>query len=482
MSAGKANGILYLNRRDFLAKVASVAATGFVLPSMAGALLQSAAAEGPDDWRAAFAKLGFDPSAKGCSTFIVLGDPHVPWRDKINGEWLGDMSRHLEGRIAEWNAMRPRPAAVLSMGDQISTVTAYMGDRSSMKDPRRRAQAASDLNLFRSYFDKLEIPFYHTVGNHDAYPGETNAEFYAANYPGWKPYERFEIGGATFINLCGGHDGYIDPVQRAWLREQERTIPGDRPLFLMAHYPNVGVGRVDGYDIGVVIREVFGGRTGETWLLAGHNHKDSFVRYRLPGGGSCCVVPHVREPFGFWIYGLRNGSLAARVLVPFDRKTGVERQSVQKGPLVLDVVDKGILPLPFEHEGDNLLWKHMVGSPGDAELRIEAPSTGDAGSYFVYLGNIVYRLPLGKAKGAVRIGIYGSMVGNRKTHEPEDLFLSSDGETWVPVENPWKDYRNTCYSVSIPESLCGGEWLYVRIEGFGFGCDSSLAGYALLKG
>ena len=470
---GGARGYRMLERRQFLSGAAA---------TVVGGVLPSVAAETFDDWLAAFARLGFDPSAKGCSTFIVLGDPHVPWHDKANGKWTGDMSRHIDGRIAEWNAMGPRPAAVLSMGDQISTVTGYMGDRDSMKKPNVRAQAAADLKLFRSYFDRLEIPFYHTVGNHDAYPGETNAEFYAANYPGWKPYERFEIGGATFINLCGGHDGYIEPGQRAWLREQAKSIPGSRPLFLMAHYPNVGVGRVDGYDIGVAIREVFGGRMGETWLLAGHNHEDAFARYRLPGGGSFCVITHVREPFGFWIYGLRDGSLVARVLVPFDRETGVKRLAVGNGPLALDVKDRGMLPLPFEHEGGNLLWKHMIGCPGDEKLRIEAPSVGDAGSYFFYVGKVVYRLPLAKAKDATRVGIYGKMWGHRKTHEPEGLLLSSDGESWMRVDDPWRDCRNTCYSAGIPEALRRGEWLYVRIDGFGLGCDSSLAGYALLKG
>ena len=31
-------------------------------------------------------------------------------------------------------------------------------------------------------------------------------------------------------------------------------------------------------------------------------------------------------------------------------------------------------------------------------------------------------------------------------------------------------------------AMKSGEWLYVRIGGFGIGCDSSLAGYAFLKG
>ena len=72
------------------------------------------------------------------------------------------------------------------------------------------------------------------------------------------------------------------------------------------------------------------------------------------------------------------------------------------------------------------------------------------------------------------------MVGHRKTHAAEGLQLSNDGENWTPVAEPWKTDTNTCYSIEIPAALRTGEWLYVRIDGFGFGCDSSLAGYALL--
>ena len=465
---------MIMDRREFIGGAIAAGAwfTG-VLPT--------AAAERTEDWKKAFASLGFDPSAPGCATFIVLGDPHVPWADKVKGGILGDRSKHLAGRIAEWNAMRPRPLAVLSTGDQISTVTECMGDRQSVKHPEFYAQACADIALFRSYFEKLEMPLYLTLGNHDAFPGETpKANFYLTHYPGWKPYGRYDLGGATLVNLCGGHDGSIEPEQRAWLKREAKTIPDDRALFLMAHYPDVGVDRVDGYDIGIVIRETFSGRTGETWLLAGHNHADGFSRYHLPGGGSLCVATHVREPFGYWIYGLRNGSVVARVLVAFDRKTGVDCLGVRKGPMAVDVKDRGLLPLPFEHEGGKLLWRHMIGSPGDGEFRVSVPENGDAGSYLVYIGKTVYRLPLAAAKGAARVGIYGRMEGNRKTHEPEGLYLSGDGVAWTRIENPWADRRNSCYAVAIPERLRGGSWLYVRVDGFGWGCNSALAGYALL--
>ena len=464
-----------MNRRDFIGG-AIAAGTWF------SGMLPTVATEKTEDWKKAFASVGFDPSAPGCATFVVIGDPHVPWADKTANGIVGDASRHLAGRIAEWNAMCPRPAAVLSMGDQISTVSGSMGDRWSIHKPKKREQAAADIRLFRSYFGKLEIPFYQTVGNHDCYPGEVNAAFYASHNPGWKPYERFELGGATFINLCGGHDGAIEPGQRAWLAKEAASIPKDRTVFLMAHYPNVGVGRVDGYDIGVVIREFFSNRTADTWLLAGHNHEDAIRRYSLPGGGRLFVATHVREVFGFWIYGLCDGKLAARVLVPFDRETGVVRQPVKVGSVGTGIRDCGLLPLPFEHEGDKLLWKQMFGQKGDELYRVSVDERQyDAGSYFFYVGKVVYRLPLGEVKAATRFGIYGRMLGHRKTHELETLEVSADGRNWAAVSNPWRESRNSCYSVGIPDALRQSEWLYVRIGGFGLGCDSSLAGFALMK-
>lgn len=460
---------MQLNRREFI--------IGFAAAMSFRAWCAEHGAGG--DLKAAFADAGFDPSAPGCATFIVIGDPHVPWADKVNGRIVGDQSVHLADRIAEWNAMRPRPAALLSMGDQVSTVSGSMGDRWTIKDPAARERAAADIRLFKSYFDRLEIPFYHTVGNHDCYPGEVNAAFYASQYPGWKPYERFELGGATFINLCGGHDGAIEPGQRAWLAKEAASIPKDRTVFVIAHYPNVGVGRVDGYDIGVVIREFFSNRTADTWLLAGHNHEDEICRYSLPGGGRLFVATHVRENFGYWVYGLRDGQLAVRVLVPFE--TGAVRGEPKAGLTGTAVPDRGLMPLPFEHEGGNLLWKQMFGQAGDEIYRVSVDDDQyDAGSYFFYVGNVVYRLPLGKARGATRFGVYGRMLGNRDTHAPETVEVSADGKSWTSVENPWKDCRNTCYSVDIPASLRDGEWLYVRIGGFGLGCDSSLAGFALL--
>ena len=71
-----------LGRREFLAGAAGA--------WFAGALPTFAAEDG--DWGSAFRKLGFDPSGEDCATFVVIGDPHVPWADKVGGKTIGDIT------------------------------------------------------------------------------------------------------------------------------------------------------------------------------------------------------------------------------------------------------------------------------------------------------------------------------------------------------------------------------------------------------
>ena len=453
-----ANGAL-VGRRGFIGGMLSAGAWA------TGALPTVAVADGVG-WKEAFRGVGFDPDAPGCDTFIVIGDPHVPCGD--------DSSSHLSGLVGFWNAMRPRPGFVFSMGDQVSTVTGQMGDRLTMTIPEKRMRASADIRLFRSYFDRLELPFHHTIGNHDSYPGEVDAEFYGSHFPGWKPYGRFDFGGAVFMNWNGGHDGHIDRRQREWILDQMAKIPDDRPLFIATHYPDLGVGRVDGYGIALMVREALDRRRGETWLLAGHNHVDGFVRYSLPGGGRLAVVTHVRESGGWWIYGLRDGGVAARVLVS-------PGGGVRIGTTVEDAIDRGALRLPFEGL-HGMAWSHFIGDADDGEYRVSVGNANesDAGHWLFYIGEVVYRLPLKKVKGAGRFGIFGKMWGHRRTKEREPLSVSSDNANWIPVPVEWKEAVGQVYIFDIPVSLQSADWLYVKIGGFGFGCDSSLGGFALM--
>lgn len=448
-------------RREFL-RGASATTTAIALGG-GSAILPSVALGADDDWKRAFSSVGFDPAAPGCATFIVVGDPHVPCGD--------DSSAHLRNTIDFWNDMRPRPGFVFSMGDQVSTVSMQMGDRLTITNPDKRARASRDIMLFRSYFDRLEIPFHHTIGNHDSYPGEVDAAFYGGHFPGWKPYGRFEFAGATFMNWNGGHDGHIDPVQRKWILAEAKTIPDDRPLFVVTHYPNLGVGRVDGYGIALMLLEAFGNRRGETWLLAGHNHEDAFSTYALPGGGRLSVMTHVRETGGWWIYGLRNGHVAARVRVSHD---GTARAKTSAA------ADGGRLRVPFE-DLPGRVWSHFVGCEGDAKYRVEVVQDDlfDGGHWFIYLNEVTYRLPLRSVGGADRFALFARMWGHFKTKEREKLFVSDDNKNWTRMSAEWG--VGVMHVFDVPESLRGAEWLYVKVVGFGFNCGSSLGGFALAR-
>ena len=72
----------------------------------------------------------------------------------------------------------------------------------------------------------------------------------------------------------------------------------------------------------------------------------------------------------------------------------------------------------------------------------------------------------------------GKLFHHRKTGEHEKVYLSSDNRNWVlcPEAKPQEDV----YAYEIPVAMRGAEWIYLRVDGFEFGCDSCIAGYALL--
>lgn len=449
----------------------------FLAGAVAAGLLPGAFCAEAKDWRAAFASCGFDPSAPGCGVFAVVGDPHVTESDNAP----------LKAAIGLWNGMSPRPALAISVGDQLCRVSSCFGDRKGPQQTGWEARSRAEAKIFADILTRSEIPFKHVIGNHDTYPDEPDGRFYASCFPGWRPYERLDVLGIQFLFLNGGHDGWIDPAQEAWMAEQRRTLDPRKALVLVAHQPSMSTGRENG--IPRTIRRVFSDWTGEFWFLGGHEHLNALARYHLPNGNMLGVATHARAPQGFWLYGVRGGRIACRLFVAADGlKSGAfgpssgtfagwKEPSVGKMPG--ELTDRGLLPVPFEGV-DGVLWTLLVGEDDDkARYRVEFMPQTDAGHWYFYIGRTTYRLPLGeKAPSATRVGILGALVGNRKTKEPERIFLSSDGETWTACARPKPE--KGLYVLDIPPALRGKDWLYVRVDGFGYGADSSIAGYALL--
>lgn len=449
----------------------------FLTGVIAAGVLPSAFCAEAEDWRAAFAGLGFDPFAPGCGVFSAVGDPHV---SESNTD-------PLKAAIRFWNTMEPRPALAISMGDQLCRVSSSFGDRNGPKKPDWESRSRAEAKIFADILAACEIPFRHVIGNHDTFPDERDGAFYASCFPGWKPYAREDVLGLQFLFLNGGHDGWIDPAQEAWMIEQKKSLDPKKALVLVAHQPGMGVCRENG--IPRTIRRVFSDWTGEFWFLGGHEHVNALSRYHLPNGNLLGVATHTRAPIGFWLYGVRDGHIVCRLFIAaeglksgsFGPSTGTFTgwRAPQVGQMPSEIKDRGLLPIPYEGL-DGVLWSLLVGEDDDKRLyRVEFAPQTDAGHWYFYIGRTTYRLPLAaKAPQATRVGILAALRGHRKTREPERIFLSSDGATWT--EFPKVKPEKGVYVYPIPESMRGSKELYVRVDGFGYGADSSIGGYALL--
>lgn len=436
-----------MNRRDFL-RLGLAASTVRVLPTLA------VAAEA-DGW-AAFRKLGFDPSAPGCGVIAVSGDVHAPERNDALAE-----------DVAFWNSLSPAPAFVVLLGDNLCANNCF--GHTPVSD-REWARANAQPGILRELLKPLRVPVKMVIGNHDSFPGEKDAVWFRKHFPEVKPYESFEALGIRFMTWNGGHDGSIDAEQEAWILRTAREIPPDQTLVVLVHQPSVGMVERE-RDIGRVARTALAHRTGETWLLGGHEHCNALHRFDLPKT-SLGVAVHALNHDGHWLYGVRNGHVVARLW----RATG--KASVPDH-LPEQLKSRGPIRLAFEDRAD-VLWKTFVGDPDEkAKFRVRAVKTQDAGSWFFYVGELVHRLPRAAvAPAATHVGILGNFPGQRKTKERERVYLSIDGEYWT--EAPRLDVAAHVYRYEIPAMLRSAADLWVKVSGFGFRADMCVGGFALL--
>lgn len=469
----KGEMVMETSRRSFLVNGLSVGALALATNCPAA---EDVRAE--DRWKTVFRMMGFDPDAEGCGVFAVVGDPHV----------TNNPTATLRAAIRAWNTMSPRPMFALSVGDQLCGISGQFGDREWPSDPKWKAACDKEIADFQKVIEPCKIPFKHIIGNHDTYPDERDARFYASHFPGWRPYERMDACGVQFLFLNSGHDGWIDPVQERWIAEEVKKLDPARAVVLAVHQPGMLRHRENG--IPRMIRRVFDGWKGELWVLGGHEHHNAFAKYHLPNGTPVAVATHVRAVFGYWLYGVRRGSIAARLFVQADglvlREFGpfVGAFSGWKVPrpelMPADLLDRGLLPVPFENT-KGVLWKILVGEDDDKrKYRVDFFPQSDAGHWYFYIGRTTYRLPLKDALGATHAAFLGSLLHHRETGEHEKVYLSTDNENWTRCEEVLPE--DDVYAYPIPESMRTAEWLYLRVDGFEFDCDSCIAGYALICG
>ena len=413
----------------------------------------------PGAWLEAFRAAGFDPAAAGNSVFVVCGDVHFP-----------QYSRHFPAQIQAWNAMRPAPKFVALLGDNGCNVSGSFGH---MPDSKGLERARKELEGLRVETSKLrkDIPLKLVIGNHDTMPGETDAAFFRKVFPECRPYEAFEAAGICFQVWNGGHDGAIDARQRAWIRKACSALPRDKAAVVLVHQPSLGMTERE-RGIPAMVREIFAEQTAPLWLLAGHVHGNSLSVFALPKT-KVMQATHVKSVNGYWIYGIREGRIAARVYVDMEK-------GCQAGVLPDLGKPARTIPLPFEGRED-VLWSLLIGEDAAAtKAAFVSGKGGNCGTWWFYVDELVYKLPLAdKGKGATRFAILAALSKHRKTGEPAHIFASGDGVAWS--ETPLLETRASEHLFAIPEALRGGRELFVKVKSYGYGADTCVGGFALCR-
>jgi len=438
------------NRREFLREL-TWASCSLTLP------LFGAQGGWKESLKDAFMASGFDPDEKGNTTFVVCGDVHEP-----------EYSEHLPEQIVEWNAMKPVPRFIALLGDNICSASRSFGSM-----PQNFDRAHAEMKGLHEKLNQLnpKIPLKLVIGNHDSYPGEVDAKLFRSEFPQVKPYEVFEESGIRFMIWNGGHDGGIDPHQREWIAEQCQKIPEDQSVVVMVHQPSLGQ-TVRERGIPMALRKNFAELKEPVWLLAGHSHCNALKVFALPRTTIAQAV-HVKSVDGYWVYGMRDGKIAARVYRSM--KDGFSAQG-------LPTEKTSVHPLLLAFEGrDDLHWTLLIGDDQkQTEAAFVSGTGGNCGTWWFYVKELVFKLPLKKeGKGAKHFAVLAAMSKHRKTGELPHVFVSGDGIDWQ--ESALLDSKASVNRYAIPESLQNSQELFVKVESFGYGADTCVGGFALCK-
>lgn len=405
-----------------------------------------------------YPRAGFDPAAKGAWTFVVIGDVHEP-----------EYSQAFEQQLQAINQMVPRPRFVALLGDSVCSVSRNFGH---IPDAKGLERAKAELESLRKKLAGLspEIPAKLIIGNHDTYPGEHDAALFRSVFPSVASYESFEIEGVQFMIWNGGHDGAIDPRQRLWIAQTMTAFDPRRSVVVMVHQPALGQ-TVRERGIPAMVDRHLGAMTAPVWLLGGHEHINQMTSFALPKSVVHQAV-HAKSISGYWIYGVRDGTIAARIWC--DASAGYQ---VGQMPAKRDVLKP--IPLPFA--SCDATWTLLIGDDAaQTQAAFVSGKGGNCGSWWFYVSELVYKLPLGEQKEKVKhFGVLANLSKQRKTGERPRIAASGDGQAWI--ETPVERVADTCHICTIPAALSASSFLYVRITSFGFGADTCVGGFALIR-
>jgi predicted phosphodiesterase len=396
---------------------------------------------------------GFEPRATNASVIAVISDIHIDPR------YL--QTTNIDDRLVEQiNALDPLPDLLVVCGDLATSHSkSYGAPRHEVHMEVARwelARAMEELQRFSPEIDLRVIP-----GNHDTDAQEISPDLWYEVLPDCPAYQSLELAGMKVLLLNGRHSGDFDPDQEAWLRDQMDTWPPDRDVLAFVHQPTFHM--IDTHrGIKRVFAEVFGPRQGRLWAVSGHVHRFGNEVYRLGGTLAVQTIVTTANPAawcnggtnpGFALICIADGAVVARVVKDvksdlFELLEIPENLPVRGMIWPYETVDLPILAL---EEGAY-----------DRTAYVESVTSNDTGAWWAYLGQIVFRLPLGAYGGkATHVTVLGSAdrsqyIAFRFADQPDPSLPG-----WIEVPRP--EAASAVYEVSIPESLRGAEEVYFEM-------------------
>jgi len=211
---------------------------------------------------------------------VQLSDLHIKQPGALAYRRV-DTAACLARAIARLNALAPRPDAVLVTGDLVDRGT------------------ADEYRHLKTLLDKLEIPWWLLIGNHDA--REPLREVFAGR-PELRAGGEFvhytvDIGPLRVIALDsmqpGQSAGTLCEARLAWLA-RALDAAREKPVIVALHHPpfDCGIGHMDaiGLDSAAAqaLEALIAQHPNVERVLCGHVHRPMFVRF---GGTIASAVP-----------------------------------------------------------------------------------------------------------------------------------------------------------------------------------------------
>lgn len=416
----------------------------------------------------AFRAIGYNPAIKENSFFVVTADVHY-----------GSEGNGMLATINEVNKLYPYPAFFCVDGDMIVNGSSSFG---VIPTPYERQAAINEFKAFKKDAELLDqkIRLILVLGNHDTHPKEIDPELFWEVFPGYPPYQSFNLSGVHIIVLNGHSTGYIDTRQMEWLINDVNEIRKNQAIIILIHQPAMS-SRVAERGIPETILKVFKDHIALIWLIGGHAHTNTQRVYQLQKTkviqhGITCGTENIwggPERPGYWIYCLRNGEVTGRIYRKLETGYRLEAKP--------DLSDAEKVPVPFDHI-DNIVWKVFAGSKDEQKYLVHTDGR-DCINWWSYVSELTYCLPLketgNKCTKIAMLCEYKAMKD--QIYQEGQYFLSVDQMNWkeIKLEHAAFDTMNFI----IPGELCQAENIYFKFiaPGDHYSTYIHFGGFALLR-